>query len=302
MFLKEILYFCHTDRLMVGLLLVVACVAGIAFMLTGGGGECSNTAAPDSAATSAPDTKHAAAVTQSHGVAPQVRLFRFDPNTADSLTLLSLGLQPWLVHNVCRYRERGGTYSKPDDFARTYGLTVRQFRALKPYIRISPDFLPASTLVAAPPSKHADALPELRPDTARRTFKLRHGETVPLNTADTAALQRVPGIGGYLARRIVERRSMLGGFSSTAQLMEIDRFPASAQSYFTVDRTAVRRLDVNRLTLSQLRSHPYINFYQARAIADYRRLYGRIETLETLRRLKEFSESDIVRLAPYLSF
>lgn len=179
---------------------------------------------------------------------------------------------------------------------------MRQFRALKPYIRISPDFLPASTLIASPSSKSADALPELRPDTARRTFKLRQGETVPLNTADTAALQRVPGIGGYLARRIVERRSMLGGFSSTAQLMEIDRFPASAQTYFTVDRTAVRRLDVNRLTLSQLRNHPYINFYQARAIADYRRLYGRIENLETLRRLKEFSESDIVRLAPYLSF
>ena len=138
MFLKEIFYFRHTDRLMVGLLLVVACVAGIAFMLTGGGGECSNTAAPDSAATAAPDMKHATAVTQPHGVAPQARLFRFDPNTADSLTLLSLGLQPWLVHNVCRYRERGGTYRKPDDFARTYGLTVRQFRALKPYYASPP--------------------------------------------------------------------------------------------------------------------------------------------------------------------
>ncbi len=295
MFLKEILYFRHADRLMAGLLVAVACIAGIAFLWTGGGGESSNAVPADSAASAVPCTGHAASGTQPHRAAAPPKLFRFDPNTADSLTLLSLGLQPWLVHNVCRYRERGGTYRKADDFARTYGLTVRQFRTLKPYIRISPDFLPASTLVAPTPSPHPC-------DTTRRAHKLRQGETVPLNTADTTALQRVPGIGSHLARRIVARRSRLGGFNSTAQLMEIDLFPASAQAYFSVDGGAIIQLDVNSLSLARLRSHPYINFYQARAIADYRRLYGRIESLETLRRLKEFSESDIARLAPYLRF
>lgn len=295
MFLKEIIYFRHADRLMAGLLVAVACIAGIALLRTGGGGESSNAVPADSAAVAVPDVWHASCGTQPHRAAPPPRLFRFDPNTVDSLTLLSLGLQPWLVHNVCRYRERGGTYRKADDFARTYGLTVRQFRTLRPYIRISPDFLPASTLVAPTPPPH-------HRDTAHYAHKLRQGETVPLNTADTTALQRVPGIGSHLARRIVAHRSRLGGFSSTAQLMEIDLFPASALAYFTVDKAAVRQLDVNSMTLARLRSHPYINFYQARAIADYRRLYGRIETLETLRRLKEFSESDIVRLAPYLRF
>ena len=36
--------------------------------------------------------------------APQTpRLFAFDPNTADSLTLIELGLRPWQVKNMMRY-------------------------------------------------------------------------------------------------------------------------------------------------------------------------------------------------------
>ena len=70
--------------------------------------------------------------------------FVFDPNTADSSQLLRLGLQPWQVRNILKYRAKGGVYREPTDFARVYGLTVKQYRELEPYIRISPDYRPAS--------------------------------------------------------------------------------------------------------------------------------------------------------------
>ena len=73
--------------------------------------------------------------------------FPFDPNTADSTQLLRLGLQPWQVHNIYKYRSRGGIYRKKEDFAKLYGLTVKDYRRLEPYIRISSDYLPASTLI-----------------------------------------------------------------------------------------------------------------------------------------------------------
>lgn len=65
--------------------------------------------------------------------------FPFDPNTADSTTLLRLGLRPWQVRNIYKYRAHGGVYRKPEDFARLYGLTAGQYRELEPYIRISSD-------------------------------------------------------------------------------------------------------------------------------------------------------------------
>ena len=303
MFFNEFFYFRRTDRTLVCLLVVVACALLAIVLCIDGSSVSGNEVAGNNGKTVGIDTNNATSKTRNEaGDVTQTKLFRFDPNTADSLTLLRLGLQPWLVHNICRYRERGGVYSRAEDFARTYGLTVRQYRTLQPYIHISTDFLPASTLVGKSRTRPVWHEAQHTPDTIHTLHKMRLGETLALNTADTTALQRVPGIGSYFSRQIVTRRRMLGGFSSVEQLTEIDGFPLTALSYFTVDAAHVNRLNLNRLTLSQLRSHPYINFYQARAITDYRRLYGRLKGLETLRQLREFSEKDINRLAPYVEF
>ena len=42
-------------------------------------------------------------------------LFAFDPNTADSTQLLRLGLSPWQVRNIYKYRAKGGIYRNRRD-------------------------------------------------------------------------------------------------------------------------------------------------------------------------------------------
>jgi DNA uptake protein ComE-like DNA-binding protein len=61
-------------------------------------------------------------------------------------------------------------------------------------------------------------------------------------------------------------------------------------------------LNINRLTLQQLRRHPYINFYMAKAIIDYRRLRGDIKSLNELRLSKDFPDEVIHRLEPYIEY
>ena len=51
---------------------------------------------------------------------------------------------------------------------------------------------------------------------------MQKGETVSLNTADTTALKRIPGIGSYYASRIADYRKKLGGFASAEQILEAD--------------------------------------------------------------------------------
>ena len=60
----------------------------------------------------------------------------FDPNTADSLTLIRVGLSPFQVRNILRYRQKGGAYHRPEDMKRLYGLTIGQWEHLAPLIRI----------------------------------------------------------------------------------------------------------------------------------------------------------------------
>ena len=243
----------------------------------------------------------------------KAELFYFDPNTADSTQLLRLGLQPWQVRNIYRYRAAGGVYHQKQDFARLYGLTVKQYRALEPYIRISPDYLPASTLYRAPAARDraagpsypqgGEATPTDHPEPTRSyPVKLKPGEQIALNTADTATLKKVPGIGSFYARKIVKYRELLGGFLTADQLLEIEGFPEDALPYFSLAEGGIQPINVNKLSAAQLRKHPYISYFMAKAIVDYRRLKGPLHSLQDLRLLPDFTPEAIQRLQPYVEF
>lgn len=242
------------------------------------------------------------------GLSPSKECFYFDPNTADSTQLLRLGLQPWQVRNIYRYRAKGGVYRKKEDFARLYGLTVKDYRRLEPYIRISEDYLPASTLVGGKGDindrnyRDYNNYSTYKKDSLRYPVKIREGEHVVLNTADTSMLRKVPGIGAYYAKEIVRYGKWLGGYVHVSQLDEIDNFPKEAKKYFVITDPHPQKLSINKLTLQQLRRHPYINYYQAKAIVDYRRLHGDIKSLRDLRFSSDFTDEDIRRLEPYIAY
>ena len=298
--MKTFFYLQRNDRRAIMATLIVLTVAVGLTIYIGDEGQTASTTQADSTAT-APNRNQGngggqQAVAYYDTGGRRAELFPFDPNTADSTQLLRLGLAPWQVRNIYKYRAAGGIYRQPRDFARLYGLTAGQYRRLEPYIRISDDYRPAAEAYPAEPR------PAYVRDTTRYPQKLKPGQHVALNTADTALLKRVPGIGSGFARAIVRYRERLGGFYSTAQLMEIGNFPQSALPYFTADPSLCRKLNVNRLTLSQLRRHPYIGFYQAKTIIDHRRLHGPLRSLDDLRLYKDFPPETIERLRHYIEF
>lgn len=285
----------RSDRRIATATLLVATLALVGIWLTGHHSPADSHSAPATAQHK--PTARRRHRTEPYYAVPEQRAarFPFDPNTADSTQLLRLGLQPWQVRNIYKYRARGGIYRQKEDFARLYGLTVKQYRELEPYIRISADYLPAATLVG-------ERRPAEPRDTMRFPTKIQETEHVVLNTADTTQLKRVPGIGTYYARAIVSYGQRLGGYVSVDQLDEIDYFPQESKRYFVVERATPRKLNLNRLTLQQLRRHPYINYYQAKAITDYRRLHGDLHSLQDLRLSKDFPEESLRRLEPYVEF
>lgn len=238
----------------------------------------------------------------------KLTLVPFDPNTADSTTLLGLGLAPWQVKAIYHYRAKGGVYRRPEDFSRLYGLTVKQYRMLQPYIRISSDYAPASTLYpntayhegrSSEPSYEEKALGV---GAVSHSNKLHEGQRLSLNDADTTALMRIPGIGTGYAHAIINYRNRLGGFYSPQQILEVGGVPETAVAYLFVNAGEVKKLKVNHLTINQLRRHPYINFYQARTIFDYRRLHGPLHDIHVLANDPDFPPEELQRLAPYLDY
>lgn len=224
---------------------------------------------------------------------PSAEQFYFDPNTADSITLHRLGLNRRIIRNIYKYRAHGGVFHRAEDFARLYGLTKGDFDRLYPYIRIADRFKLMKDL---PPVKKPH-----RPLYAQ-VEKYPAGTQIALNTADTADLKKIPGIGSYYAKEIIEYREKLGGFHSTKQLREIKGLPADIAKWFTVPTDSVRKLALNRLSFDALYRHPYLNYYQCKVIMEHRRKYGPIKDLDELSLYREFTPSDLERLSPYLSF
>lgn len=217
----------------------------------------------------------------------------FDPNKADSSTFRSLGLPSFVVRNILRYREKGGVFHTPESFARIYGLSEASFSKLKPYIVIDVQSSVSTSLKEERDT--ADFVPV-------RSDKYAEGTVIDLNLADTASLKRIPGIGRGLAGMIVNYRKRLGGFYAVTQLQEIPYLDAELNHWFVVKNPQLEKLRVNRAGLDELRSHPYMDFYKARAILEYRRKRGNIKGLSQLSMMEEFAEKDLERLLPYLSF
>lgn len=137
----------------------------------------------------------------------------------------------------------------------------------------------------------------------RYAAKSRPLEPLDLNTLDSTGLVQLPGIGPATAIKIIRYRERLGGYTQISQLTEIEGLPDSLMKWFIItDTVPIRKVPVNKATLTELRRHPYLDFYQARAIVEFRNERGMIKGPGQLSFMEEFSAQDLDRLIPYLDF
>jgi DNA uptake protein ComE-like DNA-binding protein len=135
--------------------------------------------------------------------------------------------------------------------------------------------------------------------------KLSAGQTISLNSSDTAQWKKIPGIGSSYASRIVKYRALLGGFVDKQQLMEvygIDTEMYSQISPYIEEDSNCDKLKVNVLQFKELLRHPYLNYDQVKVITNLIEKKGRINSINELEMFEEFTSDDISRLQPYLDF
>ncbi|MBO7644656.1 MAG: helix-hairpin-helix domain-containing protein, partial [Bacteroidales bacterium] len=192
----------------------------------------------------------------------RVESFRFNPNTVSIDDLVRLGFSEKQAQAIDSYRQKGGRFRRPSDFARSYVVADSVFARLEPYIVI--------------------------PKT-------------DINRADSAAFDALPGIGPYFAARMVEYRGRLGGYSYKEQLLDIYRFDQERldgqSDLLTI--TPPRPFRLWSMSEDSLRLHPYIRTRQAaHSIALYRSTMPRDQwTVQALASAGILPPEDAARLA-----
>lgn len=135
--------------------------------------------------------------------------------------------------------------------------------------------------------------------------KLSEGQQIDLNSADTLALQQVPGIGSSFARRIVKYRDELGGYYTVLQLQEVygmepARFRQIKPYLYIGLRPYVS--DFAALRSDSIPTHPYLNYRQRSALARSIKKSGTLDSWARIMTLEEFNRDDSVRLSHYFHF
>ena len=100
----------------------------------------------------------------------------------------------------------------------------------------------------------------------------------------------------------MNRRRLLGGFYQIEQLEEIRLKVEKLRSWFSVDATQIHRININKASVERMMHHPYINFYQAKAIVEYRKKKGSLTSLKPFSLYEEFTKADLERISHYVCF
>ena len=207
----------------------------------------------------------------------KINLFWFDPNTISAGQLDSLSLPFSIKRNLIKYRKSGGRFYKAADLRKIFGMNDSIYEAVKEYIVIEK----VSDSLAG--MKHLAVVEEVASYSHSRKRKDNIFIT-ELNSADSAQLVRLKGIGPVFASRIIKYRNLLGGFYSDCQLLEIYNFPEETfieiRRYINVDTTVIKKIRINYADFSDLLRHPYLEKADVEKIVRHREKFGPFDSVE----------------------
>jgi DNA uptake protein ComE-like DNA-binding protein len=254
----------------------------------------------------------------------------FNPNDVSVAQLQSMGVPPLVIVNWIKYREAGGRFFTEEEIRKVYGLDsvlagrLIQYASCKPAIGgIGGEKKSVGNFSLHSTEQWTETEGSFGNKTSttavshesKRQPSFQIGESaaeesahwaIEVNTTTAEEWMDFRGVGPVLSKRIVAFREALGGFYSVSQVKEVygvsqELFDEMVTHLF-VDETQMEVIDVNRTSLRRLKQHPYIDFYQARDIVEYRKEQGSINSLEELKRIPSFDDNKIDRLGPYLVF
>jgi competence protein ComEA len=222
----------------------------------------------------------------------KVQLFYFDPNTISADGWRKLGVNDRTIGTIRKYISKGGSFRKPRDLERIYGLRKEQYEQLAPFVRI---------IAQDDDSGRAQSNESLR---GYKRLVPPIPMALELNEADTSMLIALPGIGSKLASRIINFRDKLGGFYSVEQVADVYGLPDSTfqmvRVFLRCDSSQIEKLNVNTADEAVLKNHPYIKWNLARAIVNYRQQHGVYSSLDKLMQIDIISPDIFQKISPYL--
>lgn len=207
-----------------------------------------------------------------------------NPNNAQLGEFLRVGFTEKQAQTCINYRTKGGKFYKDTDIMKMYCISEEDYENLKDYIKI-------------PSTKQQKHLNPQNPRESSEQVTQKNIHKVSINRCDTTELKKLPKIGGYRARKIIEYRDKLGGFYDVNQLRNVYSIDSATLTevirYIIIDTAAIKKINVNEASFKEIVHHPLISYDVTKNIMNYKRIVG------TIKNIKELRENNIVNADEY---
>jgi competence ComEA-like helix-hairpin-helix protein len=206
------------------------------------------------------------------------KMFSFDPNNLPDEQWKLLGLSEKQVSIIKHFEAKGGHFYKKEDVQKIYGITANDYKRLEPYINL----------------------------TAGAYTKAAPGIIIEINSADSAKLTQVRGIGPAFAQRIIEYRTRLGGFLNKEQLKEVYGIDtakfAQIKNEISINPAHIPKIKINEVDFEGLRKFPYLTNKQTNAVIQYRKQHGDYHSIGDMKNIVILDEDILRKIEPYIVF
>lgn len=208
--------------------------------------------------------------------------FIFDPNTASSSTLMSLGFSAKLASTLENYRAKGGFIQSGKDLYKIWGMPPLLAERLAPFVRTISKSTQNKAWLSAKGPVYAAAAP------------------IDINTATVNEFEALRGIGPVLAARIVGFREKQGGFVRVQDLLLVygvkDSLLLTLSPYLRLEESRVPRSNFNQASVLQLVQKAGLQPVVAQAVVRWRQQNGAFATFDELENFEGLSAASMAAL------
>lgn len=221
--------------------------------------------------------------------------FFFNPNDISKTKLIEFGLSERQANNFVNYVKAGGRFNSEQDLRKLYCMNDFLYNKMSPYVRIPKK---EETISQSPTNKTEITISKSHIIPSKPLIIL------DINEADSLDFQILRGIGPSYAKRIYIYGKKLGGYVKIEQIKEVygmtDTLYISIVQYLKIENVNPTKLNINTSTIKELSSHPYIDFYLAKAIIKLRIELNNYKSIDQLRQIHLLDQKTYEKLLPYL--
>ncbi|OGS72493.1 MAG: hypothetical protein A3F91_02760 [Flavobacteria bacterium RIFCSPLOWO2_12_FULL_35_11] len=217
------------------------------------------------------------------------KIYPFNPNYISDFKGHQLGMSTDEIDKLLAFRAQGKFINSAKQFQEITEVNDRLLASISPYFKFS-DWIASGKNIG---KKYTNS--KIDKSIVKKD----------LNAASAEDLKMINGIGEKLAKRIIDYRTKLQGFSFNDQVFEVwalDKEVADKvlQYFEVVKPPSIKKININTATFKEVLSIVYLDYELTKKIFNYKNQVAEIQSIEDLKKIDGFPLEKFNRIALYL--